>query len=463
MSLSTMAFASRRVAMPARGSLAVCMGPIRASKRGLGDSVRGPQANDLKANAEQAMNFFTKGAVSYAEYKQQCVSLRMFAVAGVTTGCVLALLWDPPKSSYWSHLGPGSWWGSLKRIFGGTSTPMFLSEKSSSEDVAAYVSKILYESLAAPPPAVAAVAPKNAAFVFVKPHAVTPKVNKLVREGLQAKGLKILSEGDLTSDVIDKKKLIDQHYYAIASKATILKPSELNVPKDKFKAAFGLEWDDALAKGIVFNALDACKEFGCDADQLAEGWSAAKKAGKLVKFGGGFYCGLMNMNGKELYVFNAFFMSMRNAFTAPGKSIHYYTVEWDPKKLSWEDFRGKVLGPTDPAEAPKDSLRGKILAQWQSLGLKSKPNVGDNGVHASASPFEGLAERLNWLEVQCKADKYCKAMLNAGISEDTIKKWSVDPQVKIEASGKKGSLFDALEDMDADACIEKAKQLQAMQ
>jgi hypothetical protein len=26
---------------------------------------------------------------------------------------------------------------------------------------------------------------------------------------------------------------IDQHYYAIASKATILKPSQLNVPTDK--------------------------------------------------------------------------------------------------------------------------------------------------------------------------------------------------------------------------------------
>jgi hypothetical protein len=30
-------------------------------------------------------------------------------------------------------------------------------------------------------------------------------------------------------------------------------------------------------------------------------------------------------------------------------------------------------------------------------GLKEVPNVGDNGVHASASPFEALAERLNWL------------------------------------------------------------------
>merc|ERR1712110_780137 len=97
-------------------------------------------------------------------------------------------------------------------------------------------------------------------------------------------------------------------------------------------------------------------------------------------------------------------MTMRSAFTKPGGSIRYYTVEWDPSKLSWEDFRGKVLGPTDPKDAPKDSLRGEILADWESLGLSAEPNVGDNGVHASASPFEALAERLNWVGVKLEDD-----------------------------------------------------------
>ena len=32
------------------------------------------------------------------------------------------------------------------------------------------------------------------------------------------------------------------------------------------------------------------------------------------------------VQGKQLYVFNAFFMSMRAGFTAPGKCIHYFTV-----------------------------------------------------------------------------------------------------------------------------------------
>ena len=88
----------------------------------------------------------------------------------------------------------------------------------------------------------------NAAFVFVKPHANTDATRALVKETLAAKGITIVSEGTITSEDIDSKKYIDQHYYAIASKATILKPAQLNIPTDKFKEKFGLEWAEALSQ-----------------------------------------------------------------------------------------------------------------------------------------------------------------------------------------------------------------------
>uniref|UniRef100_A0A7S0ANU9 Nucleoside-diphosphate kinase n=1 Tax=Pyrodinium bahamense TaxID=73915 RepID=A0A7S0ANU9_9DINO len=299
----------------------------------------------------------------------------------------------------------------------------------------------------------------NSAFVFIKPHAVTDKTKKLAKEGLESRGIKILKEGSLSGKVIDEKKLIDQHYYAIASKATILKPKDLNVPADKFQAQFGTTWQEALDSGKVFNAMDGCTELGIDADALDAEWAKAKAAKKLVKFGGGFYCGLIEIAGKDpLYIFNGFFMSMRAKFTKPGTEIYYYVVEWDPKALPWGDFRGKVLGPTDPAEAPADSLRGQILAKWKELGLSNAPNVGDNGMHASASPFEAFAERCNWLSVNMKDDPFGEQMLAAGLPESLIKDWSVDPQVKIE-EGKKGSIFDALEDLDSKECLEKIMQL----
>jgi hypothetical protein len=297
---------------------------------------------------------------------------------------------------------------------------------------------------------------KNNAFVFIKPHANTAAVQHLVKKVLEDRKLHVLSEGEISGETIDRKMLVDQHYYAIASKATILKPRELHFNSAKFQEKFHLSWDDAVKEGVVYNALDACKYFGVTADGLDNLWQYAAQSGKLVKLGGGFYCGLIDSfpGKKPIYVLNGFFMSMRSKFVQPGTSIHFYDVEWDPQTLPWSQFRNNVLGATNPKDAPEGSLRGTILRDWKSLGLQFEPNTGENGVHASASPFEGLAERMNWLQVKPEQDAFGKALIEGtGIDAETLQTWSLDPQVK----GK--SLFDSLEDLDADACVAKAKEL----
>ena len=303
----------------------------------------------------------------------------------------------------------------------------------------------------------------QSAFVFIKPHACTEAVEALVKSKFDEVGITILSEGDIDGATIDEKQYIDQHYYAIASKATILKPADLNVPKDKFSETFGEEWDAVLGEGRVLNALDACKHLEIDAEAIDTAWAAAKNAKRIVKFGGGFYCAKLEIDGKDpLYTLNAFFMSMRSKFTDPSVKIHYFQVEFDSQSLAWADFRGKVLGPTDPAAAPADSLRGKIMADWQALGLKEPPNTGDNGVHASASPFEGLAEKMNWLQLDPTTDKFALALVDAGVTPEMLKAWTVDPQVLLpDGNGKKGSLFDQLEDMDFGPALDKCAALAA--
>jgi hypothetical protein len=99
-----------------------------------------------------------------------------------------------------------------------------------------------------------------------------------------------------------------------------------------------------------------------------------------------------------------------------------------------------------------------ILAQWQTLGLKSQPNIGENGVHASASPFEALAERMNWLKASPATDSFGKALVNAGIPSKTIEAWSVDPTVTYGSPEYpiKQSLFDSLEDTNSDMCLARA-------
>lgn len=271
---------------------------------------------------------------------------------------------------------------------------------------------------------------------------------------LESQGVKVTKEGLITGEEIDKKQLIDNHYYAIASKATILTPGELNVPKPKFQEKFGCDWDATLAAGKIFNAKQACEFLGLDSEGLNTEWAKAKKANKLVKFGGGFYCGLIDtIAGKEpCYVMNGFFMSMRSNFVAPGASIYYYTVEFDSAQLAWEDFRGKVLGPTDPVTAPEDSLRGMFYKNWESYGLKAVPNVGDNAVHASASPFEALAEMMNWLEMKAEDTAFGAQVLNI-LDAKTLTNWGRDAQVKFGSPEIKKSIFDLLEDTDSTYCL----------
>jgi hypothetical protein len=140
---------------------------------------------------------------------------------------------------------------------------------------------------------------------------------------------------------------------------------------------------------------------------------------------------------------------------------HYYVVEFDPATLSWADFRGKVLGPTNPADAPTDSLRGIVAANWQKLGLQAPCDDSDNAVHASASPFESLVERTNWLACCVSDDPFGRALLAKGVPEATIKKWFNDPHVKYDdetakEKGKaKGSIFDALKDLDNKQCLDR--------
>ena len=296
-----------------------------------------------------------------------------------------------------------------------------------------------------------AFAPKNRAFLFIKPNAATPAMEKLVEATLAAKGIKILKKGVIDGPTIDAKRLIDQHYYAIASKATLLKPSELPVPEDKFEAFFGIKFKDAIAQGTAVNALDACKKLDCTPDELRAEWRAVCKSGDMIKFGGGFYCGKI----KGLQIFNPFFMAMRAVYTSATAKLIYFDVEFDAKQLSWAAFRGEVLGPTDPVKAPSGSLRRLALERWEDLGLPFAPDTTENAVHASASPFEGLAERMNWLEAEPKSDSFGAALLAADVPAATIRSWCKDPRVAL-GGGAEGSVFDAFEDLDAEECLKKA-------
>merc|ERR1712217_880610 len=89
----------------------------------------GPAVTDIPANLKLARDFFTKPCRSYKEFQVQCQALRIFAFAGVTGGCVLALVIDAPKSSYWRRMSPMYALYNIKDVFTAKPPPMFHTEK----------------------------------------------------------------------------------------------------------------------------------------------------------------------------------------------------------------------------------------------------------------------------------------------------------------------------------------------
>ena len=61
--------------------------------------------------------------------------------------------------------------------------------------------------------------------------------------------------------------------------------------------------------------------------------------------------------------------------------------------------------------------------------MLSEPNVGENCCHVSASPFESLCEKINWLNGKADEDPGGEALLAAGVRPKTIEDRSSDPVV----------------------------------
>ena len=104
------------------------------------------------------------------------------------------------------------------------------------------------------------------------------------------------------------------------------------------------------------------------------------------------------------------------------------------------------------------SLRYTVFKGWKGLGLAAEPNTGNNGVHASASPFGALAERANWLGMPWESDIRSS---DAGfrVPLTTIKTWCDEPAVPFQ--GKAQSLFDLVEDLDSRDCLRKSASINA--
>ena len=168
------------------------------------------------------------------------------------------------------------------------------------------------------------------------------------------------------------------------------------------------------------------------------------------------------------YVVNGFYPRTRVPYLCTTAKVHYLIVEWrappltslhssdkEVKLMSWSNFREKVIGSTNPAEAQQGSLRRSLYDKWEELGLRAQPGVHTSGIQGSGSPFEALAEKMKWAvparsegatnAYQCfsvNSDSFGRALLEAGLREENITSWFNNPMVTFE--GKRRAIFELL-------------------
>ena len=427
----------------------------------------------------------------------------------------------------------------------------------------------------------ALVKPINSAFVFIKPHANTTQVRMMVGKLLLNKGFKVTKKGMFTSVELKDGSLFDKQFMSIAKKALVLRPANLVLTSSNsatFLNKYGEYWHDALRRGVICNAVEACERFGIEFRVLGKIWNESHSQGKSLRLSKGFHVSLIDHPDNKkppaktkppsrsskvvpdlsadpeplppqkepIYVVNGFYPFMRSKYFGEGQSVYYLVVEWDDIRqekeqsqreeearkaeeyarraatfsnadkrreakalasggstahpltvaMSWRAFRHEIIGSnstcTEPvyelainSARPNESLRAKITADWKNLGLKRQPDAEENCVHASASAFEAVLEKISWLggshsssdadngDHNASASASASSRQAAGLFSDPliaalmhrqdangggipivgIKDWLTNPTVK----GR--PLLEHFENLGFEECVEKAKEL----
>jgi len=291
---------------------------------------------------------------------------------------------------------------------------------------------------------------KNRALVFIKPHAITDRFIQFVEGFLAEKNITLSAPRRISAAEIRKRGIVDRHYFAIAGTAVFSTPKEYSLGGDslkKFEEAFGTSWDDALGDKKILNSVEAQKRAGnVSGIGLNEIWQKSPQ----VKMAPGLYAGYFKE--QDIYCINGFYPGQREVFTSDGAEVVLYEAEFSPETVSWEQFRQKIIGATDPQKAATGSLRNLLLQRFIEFGLTSQPVMSKNGVHASAGPLEGLRERMVWLDTDPEEDEFAGRLFTGGMKREDLDALLENPVVTLGT--QTGPVFDLTEDIDGPEAAE---------
>eukprot|EP00927_Polykrikos_kofoidii_P072520 TRINITY_DN68624_c0_g1_i1.p1 TRINITY_DN68624_c0_g1~~TRINITY_DN68624_c0_g1_i1.p1 ORF type:complete len:1791 (+),score=282.65 TRINITY_DN68624_c0_g1_i1:195-5567(+) len=291
----------------------------------------------------------------------------------------------------------------------------------------------------------------NHAIVLVKPHAGKQEIDRFVQSCLTANKITVLKKGTVSAKEVADRGLFDQQYFQIWRYASE-DPSVLQLSSSAqalFRESLGIAWLDAVSSREVVSAVAALERLGAQNNkELADLWEKADqtKLGSCLTV-----ARLVGKNNTAVVVVNGFAPHWRDSFAQQDQSMSWFAVEFSPAKLTWKNFRARVLGSTDPSKAPEESIRGQLFKHWKEMGLTEQPTKLNNCVHASAGPLEGLRESLLWSGGSLEEKPLARFLSASGIGSDTVKPWLQNPEVfgwKVGVENHSGPIFACTERCD---------------
>ncbi len=284
----------------------------------------------------------------------------------------------------------------------------------------------------------------NQAVLFTKPlhHlnlSLTPvELDALARTFFEQRGFRIINSRRVGGGELAEREIIREHYLVYSRASYITTPGELELSDDaksRFKAGFGRIWASEVDAGRIQGNPQILADKGITANDLFLLWNKQFAEKKTQKLQDGVI--MAWLEDLDCYCINAFYPAMEENFYHPATEIDYYVVEFDPKPVSWADFRRQVLGVTDASRAEPKSFRGQLYAA-HPVEYPGR----DNFVHGSAGPFEGFVERaIHEPDFDMKSSPVGLYLSGRGLTLERFRQWKT-----AQSTTELGSVFDATEE-----------------
>ncbi len=303
------------------------------------------------------------------------------------------------------------------------------------------------------PPTVGDTPKRNELVMFIKPEiflvdqtahitaALEMIFSKLAAFGAHVDGVAIVG-----GQALEEKEIMNRHYGFINEMSRKASTLVNDADKKKIEELLGV----SLATTKLYGGHEFLKAHPqYDAFSLDALWFTKKS----LKVRSGFYVQTYEADGETFVLVNGFHPVQLAHFTDPTHRILLLLIHSD---TDWSKLRNDLIGVTFPEKADAGSIRGTLYANPGAYGFE-KVDIGNNGVHLSAGPYEGVVEVINFLGNLLNFDTLAqpplaiRKLVAAGLTAEQALAVTKNPTVTRD--GKQTDLFSATEDVNTDDAV----------